>query len=235
MSRKIGISRNINFEWLNQVANLYIEGRAEDEIMDDLNEYLEVEIKSPTNLKKTRGILMNIWAREIEGMEKSKKLAVKLFKTDEKENQLLAHWCLMLMVYPVFADICSTIGKMDRNMFDITNKEIKNRMFDLWGKRSTLYYSIDKNIRTLKDLDVIYSMPENKYGINRYTIKNEYGLILIANVLIYIKDSLYISIDELNDSPEFFPFNYSITTNILDQSNMFSLDRFGGELVVSRA
>lgn len=235
MSRKIGISRNINFEWLNKVANLYIEGRTEDEIMDDLNEYLEVEIKSPTNLRKTRGILMNIWARDIEGMGKAKKFAVELFKTGEKENQLLAHWCLMLMVYPVFVDICSTIGKIDRNMFDITNKEIKNRMFDLWGKRSTLYYSIDKNIKTLKDLDVIYSLPENRYGINRYTIKNEYGLILIADVLTYIKDTLYIPIDDLNDSLEFFPFDYSITTNILDRSNIFSLDRFGGELVISKA
>ena len=64
MSKIIGMSRNINLEWLNKVADLYITGKAEDEIKDELNEYLSFEIKSPTNLRKTREILMNIWARD---------------------------------------------------------------------------------------------------------------------------------------------------------------------------
>lgn len=233
MSRIIGLSRNIKFEWLNKVADLYIAGKAEDEIRDDLNEYLSVEIKSPTNLRKTRGILTNIWVKETEGMEEAKKLAVRLFETGKKENQLLTHWCLMLLAYPVFVDICSTIGKMDRKMFDITSKDIKNKMFDLWGERSTLYHSIDKNIKTLKDLNVIYSLPKFKYGVKRYKIESMEGLALITDTLIYLREKLYMSLDELNNSPEFFPFEYNITINILDQSNLFSIDKFGGELVVS--
>ncbi len=54
MSRTIGMSRNIKLEWLNRVAELYIMGRTESEIRKELNEYLAFEIKSPTNLKRTR-------------------------------------------------------------------------------------------------------------------------------------------------------------------------------------
>lgn len=232
-SKIIGMSRNINLEWLNEVANLYIAGKTEDEIKDVLNEYLSFEIKSPTNLRKTREILMNIWARNKKNMGYIKSLAVTLFETGKKENILLAHWSLMLTAYPVFTDICSTIGKMDRKMFDITNKEIKNNMFDLWSERSTLYHSIDKNIKTLKDMDILCSLPDNKYGVNRYKIESKEGLILVACTLVCLKGKLYMSTAEINNGPEFFPFEYCITINILNESNMFQIDKFGGELVIS--
>lgn len=234
MSKIIGMSRNIKLQWLNKVANLYILDKTEDEIKEKLNEYLSFEIKSPTNLRKTREILMNIWARDRDDLMEPKEIAIKLYQTVEKENQLLAHWCLMLLTYPVFADICSTIGKMDRKMFDISNKEIKNKMFDLWGERSTLHHSIDKNIRTLKDLGILYSLPKYQYGINRYEIENEDGLILITSTLLILREKLYLSTEELNNSPEFFPFEYNVSMNILGESNMFSVDQFGGELVVGK-
>jgi hypothetical protein len=234
MSRTIGMSRNIKLEWLNRVAELYIMGRTESEIRKELNEYLAFEIKSPTNLRRTRGILMNIWTRDRDDTGQSKKVAVELYKTDDKEKQLLAHWCLMLLAYPVFADICSTIGKIDRKMFDINIKEIRDKMFDLWGERSTLYYSIEKNVQTLKDIGVLHSLPKYQYGINRYSIDDKCGPILISNTLLVLREKLYLSLGELNNSPEFFPFNYNISADGLGESDMFYVDRFGGELVVGR-
>ncbi|MGD9567046.1 MAG: hypothetical protein AB7V48_01790 [Sedimentibacter sp.] len=234
MSKIIGMSRNIKLEWLNKVADLYITGKIEAEIKDDLNEYLSFEIESPTNLRKSREILMNIWVENIEGTEMAKDLAIKLFKSNKNENKLLAHWCMIILTYPVFSDICSTIGKMDRQMFDISTREIKNKMFDLWGERSTLYHSIDKNIKTLKDINVLAPLTNNKYGVNKYKIDCEEGLVLITYALICTKEKLYVSIDELNNSPLFFPFDYNISVVVLENSNIFKIDKFGGELVVSR-
>lgn len=227
-------SRNINFQWLDKVAEMFIMEKSEEEIREELNEYLSIEIKSAINLRKTREILMNIWARDIENIGEAKELAIKLYKTNKKENKLLAHWSMTLMAYPVFADICNTIGKMESRMFDITNKEIKNRMFDLWGERSTLYHSIDKNIKTLKDINVLAPLPKNRYEVNKFSIDEENGLILIAEILTFLRDKLYLSIDELNSSTEFFPFEYYISLDVLEKSKMFLIDKFGGEMVVSR-
>lgn len=234
MSKIIGMSRNIKLEWLNKAADLYITGKSEAEIKNDLNEYLSFEIKSPTNLRKSREILMNIWMRDIEGDKEAKKIAKELFLSGKKENILLAHWCLMVLAYPVFDDICCTIGKMHRKMFDITNREIRNKMFDLWGERSTLYHSIEKNIKTLKDIGVFESLPNNKFGVNKYKIESENGIVLITYTLICTMEKLYVSIDELNNSPLFFPFEFDITVGVLEDSNIFLIDKFGGELVVSR-
>ena len=63
MAKKVGLSRSIKLEWLNKVADLVVEGKSEQEIKNELNEYLSFEIKSPTNLRKTREILMYIWLK----------------------------------------------------------------------------------------------------------------------------------------------------------------------------
>ena len=176
---------------------------------------------------------MNIWVVDNKNTAESKEIAVKLFKSDKDEDKLLAHWCLTITAYSVFYDICSTIGKMDDKMFIINNREIKNKMFDLWGERSTLSHSIDKNIKTLKDLGVLSTLDKNKYDVNKFEIENKEGLLLIANTIISSKEKLYVSIDELNNSPEFFPFEYNISLDILEESGLFAIDKFGGELVIS--
>ncbi|MDD2502279.1 MAG: hypothetical protein PHP79_00755 [Clostridia bacterium] len=55
-----------------------------------------------------------------------------------------------------------------------------------------------------------------------------------GKTIVCLKDKLYVSTTELNNSSEFFPFEYNITIDILNESNLFSIDKFGGELVVSR-
>lgn len=234
MSKIIGLSRNINLEWLDKVAELYILDKVEGEIKDELNEYLSFVIKSPTNLRKTREILMNIWVKSIGDLSYAKDLAKKLYLSKAKENRLLAHYCLMLLTYPVFVDICATIGKMERNMFDISNKNISNRMFDLWGERSTLFHSIAKNLRTLKDMDILYTIPKNIYKVKKHTVDDKDATILIAYTILSLKNNLYMSIEELNNNPKMFPFEYNITIETLNDNDIFLIDKFGGELVVSK-
>lgn len=61
MAKMVGLSRNLKFQWLNKVVELASGELTEQEIKDQLNEYLSFEISSPTNIRKTREILMNIW------------------------------------------------------------------------------------------------------------------------------------------------------------------------------
>ena len=64
MAKMVGLSRNLKLPWLNEVVRLYAEGLDDNQIKEKLNEYLSFEIGSPTVLRKTREILMNIWVYE---------------------------------------------------------------------------------------------------------------------------------------------------------------------------
>ena len=65
MAKMVGLSRNLKLQWLNKVVELVLEDLKEEEIKEQLNEYLSFEIESPTNIRKTREILMNIWVMTI--------------------------------------------------------------------------------------------------------------------------------------------------------------------------
>lgn len=233
MSKVIGMSRNINLDWLNETANLVLVDKSEVEIKESLNEYLGFTINSPTNLRKTREILMNIWVRTEEKNLAIKKLALDLVNTNKTLNKLVAHWCMMLLAYPVFGDIVTAIGKMADKEFDITTAQVKTRMFDVWGERSTLYHSIDKNIKTLKDIGTLGTIKTGLYKVEKFEIEDEKAVTLIVATLLMLKDKLYMRIEELENSYEFYPFKYEVDLESIQLSDMFSLDKFGGEIVIS--
>lgn len=233
MSKIIGMSRNINLDWLDKVADLVEQGKQEDEIKEILNDYISLSINSPTNLRKTREILMNIWVRIPEESFYIRELALELYNSNKATNKLVAHWCMILLAYPVFGDIVSVIGKMSDKQYDITTTQVKNRMFDVWGERSTLYHSIDKNIRTLKELGVLANVKTGLYKINKVKIDDDRALVLIVLIMIYRRDKLYLKVDDLDNSAEFFPFEYKVYLEVLEVSNLFNFDKFGGEIVVS--
>lgn len=233
MSKIIGMSRNINFDWLNKTANLVLEKKSEIEIKEELNEYLSSTINSQTNLRKTREILMNIWVRNSEKNNKIIDLALEVFNTNKFSNKLVAHWCMILLTYPVFGDIVTTIGKMADKQFDITTAQVKTRIFDVWGERSTLYHSIDKNIKTLKDIGALANIKTGLYEIQNFNIDDERAVSLIVATLLTLKDKLYMRIEELENSYEFYPFRYDVNLERLQISEMFSFDKFGGEIVIS--
>jgi len=57
----VGYACNIKLQWLNQAVSMLDESLSESDYKEKLNEYLSFEIDSPTRLRKTREIIMNVW------------------------------------------------------------------------------------------------------------------------------------------------------------------------------
>ena len=182
MAKTVGLSRNLKMPWLNKAAELAIEGLTEEEVRTQLNEYLGFEIVSSINLRKTREILMNVWIYQNEHSKKLFPEARKLYRS-YPEYELEIHWCLLLAAYPVFVDVCRLIGKMSQFQEEITLAQIKQKLFDEWGERSTLYHSMDKLIATMKALGVIEG-DKGKYKTKKYQVKNQ-------EVVLFMLSSLY--------------------------------------------
>ena len=134
MAKMIGLSRAIKLEWLNKTVELILEGNNEEQIKDELNEYLSYEIKSPTNIRKTREILMNIWVKTSDDLSTIKKLAIDAYK-NEKTNKLAIHWGMLMATYPVFSDVCALIGKLTKIQDTFTTAWLKEKLFEIWGER----------------------------------------------------------------------------------------------------
>lgn len=228
MAKMVGLSRNIKLSWLNKVVEFVSEGLSEQEIKDGLNEYLSFEIKSPTNLRKTREILMNIWVYENEYSGKLRPEALRLIQKDS-ENQLSAHWVMMLATYPVFRDLCKLISKMSEFQDEVTLMQIKQKLFDEWGERTTLFHSIDKLISTLKALEVLVCDKPGKYRINKHKLIKEDIITYVTYAMMVIDDGGYYSLQQLQDVGILFPFSYEIKKEWILGDDRFTLVNFGGK------
>lgn len=232
MAKVVGLSRPIKLEWLNKTVELIKQGKTEVEMKNDLNEYLSFEITSPTNLRKTREILLSIWVKTPEKFKRIRSLALEIYD-NENVNRLVIHWCMILLAYPVFYDVCSLIGKLTDIQETFTTVWLKQKLFDLWGERTTLLHSVDKMLQTLKYLGVIENEKIGKYRILTIDINNEITNSLIVLTIIAIKSKAYYEISELSQVPEMFPFKYSISHELLHHSDLFTLNNFGGKVVVT--
>ena len=165
MAKPVGLSRKITLKWLNKAVDLLSENLSEEDYKAKMNEYLSFEIESPTVLRKTREILMRVWFYENDpDITSIRKDAFKLIR-QYPDYDVAIHWCMLLSVYPVFADLSRLIGRIAEFNDVITLSQLKQKLYDEWGERSTLYHSIDKIIATIKELGVISSEKPGKYNI----------------------------------------------------------------------
>lgn len=232
MAKMVGLSRNLKLQWLDEVVKLASSNLTEQEIKNQLNEYLSFEISSPTNLRKTREILMNIWVYENDISNKLRDEAVGIVR-DAPEYALVAHWCMMMATYPVFVDMCKLIGRLSEFQDEITLNQIKQKLYDEWGERTTLYHSIDKLISTLKELSVLQCEKPGKYQIVKHEVHNGRISAFMVYAMMLVDGSGYYSFTDLGNSVYFYPFQYQLEKELLLGDDRFSMNNFGGELSVS--
>lgn len=233
MTKMIGLSRPIKLEWLDKTVELILERKTKDEISEELKFYLSFEIKDKTNLYKTRSSLLNIWVRTPDEFQEIKDLALEIYDKDDA-NKLVTHWCMMLLAYPVFSDVCALIGKITDIQGTFTTRWLKQNLSDIWGERTTLLYSADKILQTLKYMGVIENEEIGVYKTHTFDVNDEAMKCLIVLTVIAINSKAYYEISELSQIPQMFPFNYSITHELLHFSDLFLLNNFGGRVVVVR-
>lgn len=232
MAKMVGLSRNIKLSWLNEIVELMDHETEKAVIKDKLNEYLSFEIASPTNLRKTREILLNIWFYDNLYTEKLRNKALQLIRK-YPDYALEIHWCMMLAAYPVFVDLCKLIGKMTEFQSELTLVQIKQKLFDEWGERTTLFHSIDKNIATLKAFGILIGNKPGRYQVCKHSVTNTKIISFMIYTLMLIDKSAYYSFDELNASPYLFPFEYELKKEILWEDPRFVINNFNGELSVA--
>ena len=198
-----------------------------------MNDYLSFEIDSPTVLRKTREILMRVWFYEDDYcLSLIRRNADDLLKRFP-EYDIAIHWCMLLSVYPVYSDICRLIGRISDFTDIVTLSQLKQKMFDEWGERSTLHYSTDKIIATMKELDAISSEERGEYMIKKHIIARSEIALFMVMVAMKVDGNSYYSFSELHNFDLLFPFEYKASKEELITYEHFAVSTFGGEVSVS--
>ena len=233
MSKLVGMSRMVKPEWLDKTVEYIIGDDDEAIIKDKINDYLSYEINSPTNLRKTREILFNVWVRPKESAPHIHEVAVKAYMSDRSDKMAL-NWAMILLAYPVFGDVAARIGKLSMIQDTFTTAWLKEKLSEEWGGRSTLVHSCDKLLQTLKAIGAIENTKTGTYRIRKHEVTDEHSISVLLMCLLALNRQAYYEISELVSNPLFFPFDFSVTLDWLHHSPLFNLSNFGGKLVLAK-
>lgn len=210
MAKEIGFSRAIKPFWIQKTAEILNKTNFDFNQMNiELNEYLRYEINSATNLRKTVNILNNFFLNSFDDdINNIKKVTEEIIS--EEFSNLPIYWSLMILSYPVFNDIVSFIGKVFVIQDEFSTKWIIERMYEEWGERSTLKYSIEKILQTLVSMDILYRIKPGIYTLKKHKIDGNFNKKLIVSTVLKSNKSEFQSLDEINNSLNMFPFKMNI-------------------------
>ena len=232
MAKMVGLNVSIKIGWMKKAVELLGTDLSENEYKNELKEHLSFEIDSPTNLRKAKDNLTNIWYRDSDAYAMLQQEGRELVQKYPEYISAIG-WCMIPMAYPMFYDLAKLMGKMFEFQDSITTGQIRQKMFDEWGERSTLDYSVGKVIAAMKSLDAVSSPQTGRYQIRRMVINNEKVVSFIIRVAMKMGGSSYYTFSSLNEFPFLFPFEYTVTKEQLMQDDRFVLATFDATLSVS--
>ena len=221
-------SRNLKVAWLNEAAGLWREKISAAESSVRLNEFLAQEIGSPTNLRKTREILMRLWFYD-GASANLRGEAASLLKKFPNEAAAI-HWGLLLATYPIFAELSKIIGRLFELGEVVTVRQIRQKLFDALGERTTLLHSTDKILVTLREFGILVTQKPGQFTLARLTVDDEITALLIRAALT-IDGGIYRRLSELEKLRVLYPFRCRVSPASLDEK-IFTITNLGGEQVV---
>ena len=227
MGNMVGLSRAVKTEWLDKAAELASQLEDTKQIKDALNEYLSFEIESPTNMRKTREILLKVWCNSSPLQQD----ALRAYCSVGSHKAAL-HWSMILLAYPVFSDVCALIGKISLVQDTFTTAWLKEKLLEIWGERPTLIHASHKLLQTLKMLGAIESEKSGVYKVCRQQVKDSDTVKVMTMALIALNRKAYYEIPELSREPLFFPFEYEVSHELIHNEPKLRVSYFGGKMVV---
>ncbi len=227
--RRIGFDRTIAAEWLDAAVARAMTGEAPEATRKFLWDFLaDVELGETHNSGrgKTLTVLTRIWEDVPEQAEPLKRAALKCVAATTGNRRLAVHWAMVARTHPFFFDVATHVGKLLKLHGQASRSQIKRRMTETWGDRSTLERTIQHVLRSMAQWGLLRKGEEPGSLIGppqRVCINDDVGQLLLHSVLLGHGKGLPFS--HLLDHPALFPFAVYATARDLTRNPIFRVQR----------
>ncbi len=231
--RRIGYDRTIAAEWLDAAVARVMTGEPPDATRKFLWEFLEDVERGTTNNSsrgKTLTVLTRIWVSVPKQAEPLKRAALQCVTTASGEKRIAVHWAMVAGTHPFFFDVATHVGKLIKLHGQANRSQIKRRMTETWGDRSTLERTIQHVLRSMAQWGLLRAGEEQGSIIGpsqRISLSDEVGQLLLRSVLLGRSKGLPLS--HLIDHPSLFPFAVHVTARDLMTNPTFRVQRQGDQ------
>lgn len=234
MSRRaqLGFDRKLDLLWLDLTAAKAAQGKPRDAIRDELLEELTSlayeQGKSGSARAKTVRVLLRVWGGVEPELEDLHNRALAELPTVRPEQRLGVHWAMLVAAYPFFTDHAEIAGRLLRLQNTVSVLQIRRRIAEQWGDRSTVFRTSRHVVRSMVDWGVLEDAGKGKY--RRGAVDGalpEPMTELLIEALLHDSEKDSLSPDQLRQHGALFPFKYEVSTHALRQSSRLEVHRQG--------
>jgi hypothetical protein len=230
---KIGFDRTIRAEWLDAVAARVSNGDCADAARKFIWDFLEDVEPGNTNNSgrgKTLTVLTRIWISVPDQAKTLRESALKQAALTSSDQRIAIHWAMCTGTHPFFFDVATHVGKLIRLHGNANRTQIKRRMIETWGDRSTVERTIQHVLRTLTQWGLLQAGPE--YGSlvgNSPTIRIDENISQLLVHAILLGQGGGLAYSRILAHPALFPFKLDLSIRDLAASPAFHVHRQGDQ------
>jgi len=159
----VGFDRDIRLAWLDATAEGVIQGLGVPELRSRLDAVLASEVPGEgvhSSRGKTETVLLRIWQNTPPQLQPFRQEAIEYFPHAVPTDRLAIHWGMTMVAYPFFADMAATIGRLATLQGTVARRQIRRRISEVWGERTTIERAWPRAIATLLNWRVIVRTEE---------------------------------------------------------------------------
>lgn len=234
MSRRaqLGFDRKLELSWLDLTAAKATEGKSADvireELLGELRSLAHQGAKHGSARAKTVRVLLRVWGGVEPELEDLHNRALNLVTAVEPNQRLGLHWAMLMAVYPFFTDHAEIAGRLLRLQDTVSVPQIRRRIAEQWGDRSTVFRTSRHVVRSMVDWGVLEDAGKGKYRRGHVVVELPVPVTeLLVEALLHDAEKESLSPDQLQQHGALFPFKYDVSTHALRQSPKLEVHRQG--------
>jgi len=230
MAERVAFSKPISLDLLNEAYEEFISGITKKESTAKLDDIIGQSITNKVNIKQTRIIVQNVWFNNIDWLHDE---AVEVARYQTRIERLPVHWALMLVRFSIFTDLCSVLGHLFELKDSVSATQIKEEIYNKWGARTTLDASLSKNIKTLREMEVLARAEKyTSYSKVMHKVSDPKVVALLFAGVMLATEQQYMTWESFITHPAIFPFAITdVTQADMAAVPYFAMERMGEQVV----
>ena len=156
----VGLSQRIRLEWLERTAALAREGNSRAAVHEALDELLADDLSVSSNTRrnsraKTIIIMLKIWLDGPTQVSALRQAGLALLQALPPTDRVAVHWGMTLAVYPFWGAVATSVGRLLRLQGAASVGQVRRRMHEVYGDRSTVSKATNRVLRSCIDWGVL--------------------------------------------------------------------------------
>lgn len=219
----LGFDRKLKLTWLDAAAALARESTEAAKAHLDI--FLAHEISGKDARRKTNDALRRLWLTCEENV--LTRNARQLFHGAGRDVRVCLHYGMSMMAAPLFRDAVHLIGRLISLQGKVSVAQVRTRIYEKWGERSTLDSAVSRIFGSLADWGILKPIGKGHYETITMTAPDSEIASWLLAAAVSAHPSNQLPVEELLALPELFPFEINEASQLVRMSGYFKRHREG--------